>query len=513
MTGKSIARNAGWNLLGQVAPIVVAIVSVPLLIHQLGIERFGFLGLAWALIGYAGVFDFGIGRALTRVIANHLGRAEHVRALHAARVGTLLMLGLGVFIGAALGIAAPILVERVLKIPATLQAEARVALVLLAVSMPAVLVTSAWRGVLEAGQEFARLNLIRMGMGLLTYLAPLAASLVWPRLEAVVLSVVAMRLIGAWLHARACRLAFGSMLQFERPDRAVIAALFGLGGWMSVSNIVSPLLSYLDRFIIAQRLTIEQVAYYATPYDLITRTLMLPYSLMAVIFPVLAGKSEKRDELQVIYGTSIRLLWVLMWPVIFTAIVLAKPLLTLWLGPDFAASGTVILQILAAGVFVSTLAQAPVNIIQATGAPKSMAILHLIELPIFIAVLWQAIGIDGVRGAAIAWAGRLFFDAIILFIIAHRQLRAGAMTAAWWLKCSLFCGVTLLMGMYATSLWTQLAAWLVGMLAFLAFAWWFLLVTSDRAWLLVRVLAIVGKAPPFGDATSNVVPADIGKVK
>ena len=512
MRDKSIARNVGWNVIGQVAPILVAIVSVPLLIHTLGLERFGFLGLAWALIGYAGVFDFGIGRALTRVVAYRLGKAEPDRALHAARVGSMLMLGLGIIIGAALWLAVPVLVERVLKIPASLQAEARVALVLLAVSMPAVLVTSAWRGVLEAGQEFARLNLIRVGMGLLTYLAPLVASLVWPRLEAVVLSVIAMRLVGAWLHARACRIAFGSMLQFERPDRSTIGALFGLGGWMSVSNIVSPLLTYLDRFIIAHRLAIEQVAYYATPYDLITRTLMLPYSLMAVIFPVLAGKSGKEDELRAMYATSLRLLWVLMWPVVFTAIVLAKPLLTLWLGPGFAATGTAILQLLAAGVFVSALAQAPVNLIQAAGSPKWVAVLHLIELPLFIAVLWQAIGMQGVRGAAMVWVGRLLFDAIVLFIFAHRQLPAGGMPAAWWLKCSLFCAVTLLVGLFAPSLWTQLAAWFFGMLTFLVFAWWFLLVESDREWLRVRVLAFVGKARPLGAVTAGSPPVDIGKV-
>ena len=47
----SLARNTGWNVLGQVLPALVAIAAIPVLIRQLGIERFGFLSLAWVIVG------------------------------------------------------------------------------------------------------------------------------------------------------------------------------------------------------------------------------------------------------------------------------------------------------------------------------------------------------------------------------------------------------------------------------------------------------------------------------
>src|SRR2546429_7267465 len=64
-SGRLLARNAVWNLLGNGAPMVVAVVCIPILIRGLGKERFGVLTLAWALIGYASLFDLGLGRALT----------------------------------------------------------------------------------------------------------------------------------------------------------------------------------------------------------------------------------------------------------------------------------------------------------------------------------------------------------------------------------------------------------------------------------------------------------------
>ncbi|MFY9510778.1 MAG: oligosaccharide flippase family protein, partial [Rubrivivax sp.] len=410
---RSPARNMVWNVAGQVAPIVVALLAVPLLLHQVGVQRFGFISLAWALIGYAGLFDFGLGRALTRVVAQELGRGDRDMAVRAGRTGTWLMLLFGTVIGAALLATAPLLVDRLLQMPPELRDEAAAALRVLALSLPVVLLTTALRGVLEAVQAFPRLNLIRMLMGLLSYLGPLLCALVWPRLEAVVAAVVVMRVFGAWMHLRACRVEFAAMLRLAWPERSLLKALFAVGGWISVSNFVSPLLSYLDRFIVARQLPIEQVAYYATPYDLLMRTMVLPYALMAVIFPLLASRAGQPQALQRLYGSSVRLLWVLMWPLCFTAMVLAEPLLGLWLGADFARAGAAVVPALAFGLFVNTLAQAPANLIQASGSPRRMALLHLAELPVFLLALWHLVAAYGIRGAALAWAGRMAVDAAV----------------------------------------------------------------------------------------------------
>jgi len=56
--------------------MIVAVFCIPILIRGLGKERFGLLTLAWVLIGYAGLFDLGLGRALTQLVAQKLGAGE-----------------------------------------------------------------------------------------------------------------------------------------------------------------------------------------------------------------------------------------------------------------------------------------------------------------------------------------------------------------------------------------------------------------------------------------------------
>ena len=39
--GRNLAKNTAWNLFGQVAPLGIGIVTIPILVRHLGLERFG----------------------------------------------------------------------------------------------------------------------------------------------------------------------------------------------------------------------------------------------------------------------------------------------------------------------------------------------------------------------------------------------------------------------------------------------------------------------------------------
>src|SRR5215471_13808988 len=68
-SGRLLARNTVWNLLGQILPMTVGLVAIPILVRGIGVARFGVLSLASVLIGYFSLFDRGIGRALTKLVA------------------------------------------------------------------------------------------------------------------------------------------------------------------------------------------------------------------------------------------------------------------------------------------------------------------------------------------------------------------------------------------------------------------------------------------------------------
>src|SRR5215470_6216410 len=91
-SGRLLAKNTLWNLIGSGAPMLVAVFCIPTLIRGLGKERFGVLTLAWALIGYASLFDLGLGRALTQLVARKLGEEKEQEIPSLVWTSLLLML-------------------------------------------------------------------------------------------------------------------------------------------------------------------------------------------------------------------------------------------------------------------------------------------------------------------------------------------------------------------------------------------------------------------------------------
>src|SRR5258708_16077863 len=142
MHGRLLARNVIWNLIGNGAPMLVAVFCIPLLIRGLGKDRFGVLALAWALIGYASLFDLGLGRALTQLVAKKLGAGEEREIPSLAWTSLLLMLLLGLAGAAIVALASPWLADRGLNVPAALQGETLQSFRLLGLSMPFVITTA-----------------------------------------------------------------------------------------------------------------------------------------------------------------------------------------------------------------------------------------------------------------------------------------------------------------------------------------------------------------------------------
>ncbi len=63
LTGsRRLARNVLWNLLGTGAPLLMALVAIPMLIEGLGTARFGVLTLAWTVVGYFSLVSLELGR-------------------------------------------------------------------------------------------------------------------------------------------------------------------------------------------------------------------------------------------------------------------------------------------------------------------------------------------------------------------------------------------------------------------------------------------------------------------
>jgi O-antigen/teichoic acid export membrane protein len=95
----------------------------------------------------------------------------------------------------------------------------------------------------------------------------------------------------------------------------------------------------------------------------------------------------------------------------------------LWLGPVFADESTAIMQAIAFGVFLNSLALVAYTAVQALGRPDVTAKFHLLELPVYILMVLFFIRELGILGVALAWVLRVILDAVLLFWFSYRILK------------------------------------------------------------------------------------------
>ncbi len=413
--GRLLAKNALWNMAGQAVPLIVALFTIPVLIRELGVDRFGLVTLAWIVIGYFSLFDLGMGRALTKVLAEKTGLRDDRQLSVIVWTTLLLMVSVSTVASLALCLLLPALVHHLLNIPDTLEAETLEAFYLLAVSLPFVISTSGLRGILEAQQRFGFINVIRVFMGIFTFLGPMLVLPFSKSLVPIVIILLIVR-IGGWaLHLALCLQTMPTLRRIEIKLSA-LRPLLHFGAWITVSSIISPLMVYLDRFFIGAIVSISAVTYYTTPYEVVTKLWLIPGALVGVLFPAFAASfAVDRDDTARLFNKGVKYVFLLLFPVIFLIVAFSNEGLSLWLGTDFAGKSSSVLQWLATGVLINSLSQIPYSLLQSVGRPDITGKLHLVELPFYILTVLLLGYWYGIEGIAIAWVARVVFDSSLLF--------------------------------------------------------------------------------------------------
>jgi O-antigen/teichoic acid export membrane protein len=408
-----IIRSTAINLAGLLAPLLVAVVAIPISLRGLGVERFGIMSLILVLLGYFTLFDLGIGRATTKRVAEALAARRHDKVGSLLATSLSLNLALGLCAAVVIAVVSALVIERLPFVSEGLRQETGTSFLVLSASAPALLAISALRGALEAALRFDLVNLMLGPSNALLYAIPAVGALAgWP-LPTIVAVLVFSRVITAGVLARAVFSVFHVRLN-ARSWRDDAKSLVGFGRWLTLTAAVGPVIVYGDRFLIAGIIGVAQLAYYAAPFDALSRLSVIPGALVTTLFPVIS-RAVIYSEAQLIYARSLKYLVIALTALVMLVVIFADGLIAAWLGPSFVPVCGPLLRILSVGFFLNSLAYLPLTLLQARGRADVPAKLHLIELVPALALAAALIEFSGLQGGAMAWTVRAAVDAVLLF--------------------------------------------------------------------------------------------------
>lgn len=417
-----LRRNVLLNLVGWALPAVAALASIPLLARGLGPARFGLLVLAWSCVSIFSLFDFGLGRALTRVVAERLAAHDDDSIAEIVWSASWALLGLTATL-AVVGVAvAPFLVDRVLHVPPDVRGDAIGVVRLIALAIPPLAHGVALRGVLEAGQRFRIVNQLRVPLGIATYAGPLVALPFGASAQVAVGIVVAARVVYWLAHFFVLNGVAPGVSHPRPPSRIALRELASVGGWITVSNVVSPIIVQADRIAVATLFPIAASGWYGSAAEVATKQWLFTAALQPVFFSALSASIKPAPARAVeLMERAARITLLALLPAAILLAAFAEPGLRAWIGPAYSPDAGPVLRWLTVAVYVNAVSQVPYSVLQGGIDARAPAILHLIELPLYLALLvWLATTV-GIRGVAIAWFVRMTLDGVVLWWIVYRR--------------------------------------------------------------------------------------------
>ena len=423
------AVHLRWNLAGAVLPALASLAAIPVVVRWLGPERFGLLAYCWLLVAYFSVFDLGLARALTRLASESLPN-QGMRDLPGLLATSMSLMWSFALLGSTIvALLSPYAVDHWLRVPAHLRDEAIWSFWLTSVGLPFLIAAGGWRAILEALGRFDLSNKVQIPLTILGTAAPIAALLFIDSLVAVSALLSVVRVVG-WIVLRGIVLKVAPDLRCGAPNHVRwFRPLISFGGWATISNVVGPVMVYVDRLIIGGVISLAAVTYYVTSYELVTRAWALAGAVIGVLFPLLSSLLCVDNKLaRNAYRRALVGVYVLTLAPLAVLSLFAPEVLSFWLGVEFSASATDALRILAVGVLFNCLAQVSFTVLQAAGRTGLIAAIHVVEIsPYVLMLLWLAEKF-GISGVASAWTIRAMVDAFVMFGFANRIIPESSRT-------------------------------------------------------------------------------------
>lgn len=405
-------RNIGSNIVGTILPSVAALIAVPLLIGHLGIGLFGIFSLQIAALFFFGLADFGIARAIVLLSFDEPFRSDAMGWLRPYRIGLRYSLMLGVstaILALPIGLSlfwfwSPKAVDR---------GDLAVSTALIFLSAGITLVSQAPRAVLEAQQRFFVANLIRGPAAAAIFIAPLAAFSVKTSLTVAAVSILLTRVLSVFCYFAAIGIMPG---EASSGDPRLRRHFLHKAGWLGLTNVLSMLTAYLDRFVLGFLGSAAAVGQYVIAQEVVTKLWIAIGAVTSAATPRLASQRDQHERGA--FRRSIRQMTVILiiaglLPSALL-IVFGGFVLELWLGASFEAASVAPLGIMAVGLGINALSQLNFTLLQVYGGERRTASLQVLNLVFSALALPPLIALFGINGAAIAFSARLLLDAFLV---------------------------------------------------------------------------------------------------
>jgi O-antigen/teichoic acid export membrane protein len=369
-----VLHNAISNYLGKAVDLTTWLVLTPFILAHLGLTGFGLWTLVSSVVGYTSLLDFGATNAVIKYVAEYRVHRDGARIRPLLATVFLVYVAIGGLVLLLSIVLAPVLAG-VLDVPD----QERIAVALLTLVMG-----------ITAGLAFPCTVPLAALQGLQRYMAMNLLTSVWT-LSSAAATVVVLQLGGDVLDMVAVNIPIALMMLVVsvwvllrkdpqlRPSlsdsrRSLLRPIASYSWSLLVTNVAWRLETKTDEIVIGALIAVSAV----TPYSLARRmaegALILTEQFRRLLLPIASELHavDDRERLKQLYLVGTRLTLAIYVPLGGTLSILAGPILTVWVGRQFADQGYLV-AILTAASLLMTAQKPGISILQGIARHRPLA--------------------------------------------------------------------------------------------------------------------------------------------
>lgn len=449
-----VKKNTLANFAGNIWIAIIALISIPVYTHFMGIEAYGLVGFFTAMQGTLAVLDMGLTTTVSLEIAKlsvHPDKTQEVKNM--ARTLEIIYWIEAVALGILVVVLAPFISSKWLN-SVNLSAETvRYSIMIMGLAITVQWPFSFYSGGLMGLQQQVKLNLINIIAATLRSVgAILVLWLVSPTINAFFIWQIVVSIFQTLVTALVLRHNLpggtGKSLFEIKKLREVWRFSATIGG----STVLAVILSQMDKFILSKILTLEMFGYYTLAVVISTSLSRLISPLVIALFPRFTELITLGDmvKLKQTYHTGCQAMSVIIIPISLFLAFFGKEIILLWTQNHVIAGNTYIFTFfMTLSTMFAGLSHLPLTLQYAHGKALPIFYINLVLTIIGVPAVWFSAVTFGAVGVVIVLMVTNFIYLNVVVQVVHNYALPNE-KKQWYLKDV---GVPFIAAFFSLAIW------------------------------------------------------------
>lgn len=400
---RQLVKNAVYSSGTWIVNIGLVLTVTPYFVFKLGSEGYGVYSLLVGLMGYYNLADLGLSQSITKYVAQYEAEDDDDAISYSVNAALVTQLGVGAFISSSLLLFSDTILN-LLQVSTDFRSSAEVGLYVCAGSFLLQMVGSTFSSALKGLQRYdlsSKLVMLtetlkNLGIAVALYLEAGLVGAVWAAAFAGIVFFLlnyfmVRRYLTEW------RLLDGISLPYMKE-------LFSFSSFIFISRLADLCQNQVVRFVISFFLGPSAVTYYVIPLKVVKAGSGILSRASSMVLPYASELKGLKDQerLQQTFVVGSKTVMTIAVPLFLLIILFSQPLMTVWMGAEFASKSWPLLSLLAIDKIFASFSMVPILMALGIGYARTRAMFSVVAVLLYVVLLPVFTELYGLYGTALA---------------------------------------------------------------------------------------------------------------